>query len=225
MQISRMASKIIFVALYIIYLSSELRPVNPETLIRAGYWSVGSKITSSDINSALFTHLICSYAVIDSTSYRIAFSQPSDETLFSTFTQTVRQKNPSVTTLLSIGNAVTNYSDFASMVSNPSYRKSFIDSSIKIARLYGFQGLDLNWAPNNSSDMFNMGVLKQYGPNVDVMYNATYCTIGTSWIGFDDVEAIRAKVSYAKEKGQLGYYVRQVADDNDWVLSQAAGTQ
>ncbi|KAJ0030951.1 hypothetical protein Pint_14751 [Pistacia integerrima] len=30
-----------------------------------------------------------------------------------------------------------------------------------------------------------------------------YFTIGTSWINFDDVEAIRAKVSYAKKKGTL----------------------
>ncbi|KAJ0045357.1 hypothetical protein Pint_05397 [Pistacia integerrima] len=48
------------------------------------------------------------------------------------------------------------------MVSNSSYRKSFIDSSIRIARRYGFQGLDFAWQyPNTSSDMFNMGVLFQ----------------------------------------------------------------
>ncbi|KAI9196033.1 hypothetical protein LWI28_020409 [Acer negundo] len=60
-----------------------------------------------------------------------------------------------------------------------------------------------------------------------VTYNSTYvvnyCTIGTSWIGFDDVEAIRAKVSYAKEKGLLGYHVWTVSYDDNWVLSQASG--
>ncbi|KAK9185765.1 hypothetical protein WN943_026124 [Citrus x changshan-huyou] len=46
------------------------------------------------------------------------------------------------------------------MVSNSSHRKSFIDSSIRIARLYGFQGLDFAWtAPNTSTDMFNIGLL------------------------------------------------------------------
>lgn len=39
-------------------------------------------------------------------------------------------------------------------------RKSFIDSSIKTARLYGFQGLDLSWIwPNTSSDVANMATL------------------------------------------------------------------
>ncbi|KAK0576301.1 hypothetical protein LWI29_015109 [Acer saccharum] len=60
-----------------------------------------------------------------------------------------------------------------------------------------------------------------------VMYNSTnvvnYCSVETAWIGFDDVEAIRAKVSYAKDKGLLGYYVWQVSYDANWVLSQAAG--
>ncbi|KAJ0031565.1 hypothetical protein Pint_14637 [Pistacia integerrima] len=48
------------------------------------------------------------------------------------------------------------------MVANSSYRKYFIDSSMKIARLYGFGGLDLAWIPGlSSSDMTNMGTLFQ----------------------------------------------------------------
>ncbi|KAL5839952.1 hypothetical protein ACOSQ4_012560 [Xanthoceras sorbifolium] len=256
------------------------------------------------------------------------------------------------------------------MVSNSSYRKSFIDSSIRSARLYGFQGLDLCWvSANTSADKSNMGVLfeewrvaidlearnssqsrliltaaVQYSPSLDsasfpidsiqkylnwihalaydfymptwanftgaqaalydpscptsadygvgawingglsaskivlslpfygyawtlvnpadngigapatgpamtderamsykeikdyidrygakVTYNATYvvnyCSIGTSWIGFDDVEVVRIKVSYAKKRNLLGYFVWQVPYDDNWVLSQAAGKQ
>ncbi|KAK0576070.1 hypothetical protein LWI29_011324 [Acer saccharum] len=62
-----------------------------------------------------------------------------------------------------------------------------------------------------------------------VMYNSTYvvnyCSVETAWIAFDDVEAVRAKVSYAKEKGMLGYRVWQVSYDVNWVLSQAAALQ
>ncbi|GAY65870.1 hypothetical protein CUMW_244350, partial [Citrus unshiu] len=256
------------------------------------------------------------------------------------------------------------------MASNPSSRKSFIDSSIKIARLYGFQGLDLSWSwANTSWDNYNIGILfkewraavalearnnssqsqliltarvayspystigaysidsirqylnwvhvitaeysrpmwtnhtsapaalydpnsvfnteygitawtdeglsadklvlglpcygyawtlvkpedngigaaatgpalsdigfvtykeiknyiKSYGPNVPVMYNSTYvmnyCSIGKIWFGFDDVEAVRMKVAYAKEKKLRGYFVWKVAYDHDWMLSQAA---
>jgi GH18 family chitinase len=46
------------------------------------------------------------------------------------------------------------------MVSNASNRKSFINSSVKIARLYGFQGLDFNWvSASTGADMTNMGLL------------------------------------------------------------------
>ncbi|KAK1589066.1 hypothetical protein Q3G72_030151 [Acer saccharum] len=61
------------------------------------------------------------------------------------------------------------------------------------------------------------------------MYNATYvvnyCSIGTSWIGFDDAEVVKIKVSYAKERNLLGYFVWQVPYDDNWLLSQAAAGQ
>ncbi|KAK9175680.1 hypothetical protein WN944_027687 [Citrus x changshan-huyou] len=291
---------------------------------------------------------MCGFADVNSTSYELSLS-PSDEKQFSNFTDTVKKKNPSITTLLSIGGGKNpNYSTYSSMASNPSSRKSFIDSSIKIARLYGFQGLDLSWSwANTSWDNYNIGILfkewraavalearnnssqsqliltarvayspystigaysidsirqylnwvhvitaeysrpmwtnhtsapaalydpnsvfnteygitawtdeglsadklvlglpcygyawtlvkpedngigaaatgpalsdigfvtykeiknyiKSYGPNVPVMYNSTYvmnyCSIGKIWFGFDDVEAVRMKVAYAKEK-------------------------
>ncbi|BBH08582.1 lectin protein kinase family protein, partial [Prunus dulcis] len=237
-----------------------------------------------------------------------------------------------------------NYSVLSSMVNKPSNRKSFIESSIKTARLYGFQGIDLLWLwPNTASDMINMAKLFDewraavnsesrnssdqsrliltmairylpafeslsypiesmkrnldwahvmaydyhlpskenvtgahaalYDPsshvNTDygikqwlnnsfpasklvlagtadtkdgsmsytyikryirsyrapIVYNATYvvnyCIIGSSWIGFDDVEAIRTKIAYVKEKKLLGTNVFQVTNDDDWALSRA----
>ncbi|KAM4125596.1 hypothetical protein ACB094_01G321200 [Castanea mollissima] len=58
------------------------------------------------------------------------------------------------------------------------------------------------------------------------MYNATYvvnyCIVGSTWIGFDDVEAVRMKVSYAREKKLLGYVVWQIPYDDNWALSLAA---
>ncbi|PON88528.1 Tyrosine-protein kinase [Trema orientale] len=49
-----------------------------------------------------------------------------------------------------------------------------------------------------------------------------YCVIGSAWIGFDDVEAVEAKIAYAKEKKLLGYNVFQVINDDNWLLSRAA---
>ncbi|CAK9168816.1 unnamed protein product, partial [Ilex paraguariensis] len=67
------------------------------------------------------------------------------------------------------------------------------------------------------------GYIQRYG--AVSMYNATYvvnyCTIGSTWIGFDDVEVVKIKVAYAKKRNLLGYFVWQVAHDDNWVLSQA----
>ncbi|KAH9700064.1 Receptor-like serine/threonine-protein kinase [Citrus sinensis] len=365
-----MASKIIILVLHI-FIFSESLPARAQTLIRAGYWDSGGGFPVSDVNSALFTHLMCGFADVNSTSYELSLL-PSDEKQFSNSTHTVKIKNPSITTLLSIGGGNdVSYSTYSSMASNPSSRKSFIDSSIKIARLYGFQGLDLSWSQANTSwDNYNIAILfkewraavdlearnnssqsqliltatvsyspflteatypvdfirqylnwvhvfttdysaptwtnftgahaalydpnsdsnteygitewieeglsadklvlclpfygyawtlvkpedngigaaatgpalsedglvsyreiknhiKSYGPNVHVLYNSTYvvnyCSIGKIWFGFDDVEAIRVKVAYAKEKKLRGYHVWLVSYDHDWMLSQASG--
>ncbi|KAI8570444.1 hypothetical protein RHMOL_Rhmol01G0034200 [Rhododendron molle] len=65
--------------------------------------------------------------------------------------------------------------------------------------------------------------LRSYGVKgvYNASYVANYCIIGSFWIGFDDAEAIKTKVSYAREKGLLGYKVWQVPNDDNWVLSKA----
>ncbi|KAF9662786.1 hypothetical protein SADUNF_Sadunf18G0090600 [Salix dunnii] len=61
------------------------------------------------------------------------------------------------------------------------------------------------------------------GPIYNSSYVVNYVTVGSDWISFDGVDVVRIKVSYAKEKGLLGYVVWEVSDDDNWVLSQAAG--
>ncbi|XP_031247765.1 class V chitinase-like isoform X5 [Pistacia vera] len=366
---SLMAPKRVMLAAFFFIFSLEFYSAKTETWVKGGYWYSRSELPGLGINSALYTHLHCAFADVNSTSYELSLLE-SDEKKFSTFTDTVKQKNPSVVTLLSIGGGDANYSTFSSMVSNSSFRKSFIDSSIKTARVYGFQGLDLCWgSANSSSDMYNMGTLFEewraaieleagnssqakliltaavrfqpgldsrsfpveameryldwanvlaydyytpqrynftsaqaalYDPTsnvntdygirawisrglsankmvlglpfygyawtlanpaengigapatgpalrtggainykdirdyvleygADVKYNATYvvnyCTVGSTWICFDDVEVVRIKVAYAKEKKLLGYIAWEIPYDDNWMLSQAAAQE
>ncbi|TKY54732.1 putative cysteine-rich receptor protein kinase 35 [Spatholobus suberectus] len=132
--------------------------------VKAGYYYSGSEISASDIKAALFTHLLCAFAFINSTSYNV-FINSSEEHKFSTFTNTVKLQNPSVSTLLSIWGGVEDNSVFSSMLNQSSHRKIFIDSSIITARLYGFHGIDLTGARprQEGSEVTNLGTfLKEW---------------------------------------------------------------
>ncbi|KAG6739887.1 hypothetical protein POTOM_057505 [Populus tomentosa] len=360
------------------FLSSQNRCTVAQKWIKAGYWYGGSDFPIPDINSALFTHLICAFANVNSSTYELSI--PSDfQQNFSNFTGIVKRKNPSIVTLLSIWNGqpetyksilgeAVNNSVLSSMLTQSSYRKSFIESSVKTARTLGFQGIDLFWLWPNSTDLSNIGTLldewratvdseprnssvskliltmgvryspslqsvsypinsmkrnldwahvvaydyhmpsrenftgnhaalynpssnistdfgirkwlsggypanklllgmpyhgyawtlvdpsdnslgapasgpgvtsdgsigyrfvrsfiQNYGYGARSVYNSTYVVnyfvVGSTWINFDDVETVRAKISYAKEKGLLGYNVFQVIHDDNWALSLAA---
>lgn len=350
----------------LLFLPSLANSSGSQTWIKAGYWFSGSEFLATDIDSSLFTHLICAYAYINSSTFELSISPP-DETQFSNFTEIVRRKNPTVMTLLSIWTQNSNFQNFISMINQSSHRTSFIESSIQRARLYGFHGLELNGVkPGTSkSNMTDMGFLfdewrsainresnisarppliltmegyympsqnttsypmdsirrnldwvnirayDYHSPTIEsftgahsalydpasnlntdygikqwisrglpaekmvlglayygyswtlvdpkdngigspargslaadgsmsykyirlfwkcygeqVLYNSTYVTnycvtSGSVWIGYDDVEAIRTKVSYARAKGLLGYIVYQVPNDDNWVLSKA----
>ncbi|KAK8319099.1 hypothetical protein V6Z11_A13G216700 [Gossypium hirsutum] len=359
------SNKPIFFFLLLLFLSLKLQSSSSQTWIKAGYWTSISSLPVSDINSALFTHLFASFAFINKTSYQL-FINSSDEQSFSNFTSIVKLKNPSITTILSIWVTRSESTTFSLIVNETSRRKSFIESSVKTARLYGFHGLDLygfeptngtslgtfldEWRAEVASESRNTGntrllltmsarrlpivnsvsypiesakrnldwinivaydyqvpkvdrftgfhaplfdplgrantdddirewlkrgfpadklvlglpyhgygwklvnsadngigsaalgpaltidgsmgykliksFIQNYGYGVEAVYNSTYvvsfCKIGSNWINFDDVEAIKAKVSYAKVKGLLGYTAFQLSNDDNWVLSQAA---
>ncbi|KAL3744230.1 hypothetical protein ACJRO7_013479 [Eucalyptus globulus] len=346
-----------------------LRPSSEaQTWVKSGYFYAGSEIPVSDIDSSLFSHLICAFASIDSSTHPLSFNS-SFEQIFSTFTSTVKRKNPSITTLLSVWAGGEDPSAFASMLGDSSSRRSFIESTIEKARLYAFSGIDLfgvwlgrsvnitnlsvllgewrdgvdaesrksgkprlllvmdvycqpivdslsfpldsiqrylDWvhliaydnhlptrekfalphaalfdpASHNNTDfcitwlltrgfparklvlglpyhgyawqlMDSSGdaighpavgpavtadgsfgykaiksFIRDFGYGASSVYNDTYVvnfySKGLVWINFDDVEAIRAKVTYAKEKGLLGYSVFQINNDQNWVLSRTA---
>ncbi|KAL3535047.1 hypothetical protein ACH5RR_003508 [Cinchona calisaya] len=152
---SRAKLCILFSVLYILHLNF----CHGQNAVKAGYWFPDSGIEIPDIDSTLFTHLFCAFADLDSQTKNVTISS-SNTSPFSQFTKTVQLKNPSVKTLLSIGGGNANKSAFSSMASQSTSRKSFIDSSINVARTNGFYGLDLDWEyPQSASDMTNLGNL------------------------------------------------------------------
>ncbi|KAG5564156.1 hypothetical protein RHGRI_000371 [Rhododendron griersonianum] len=149
---------------FLLFLPSLTSSSEAQTWIKGGYWYSGGQSSVIDIDSTLFTHLTFAFAYINNSTYEL-WIEPYYEPSMSTFTDIVRQKNPSITTLLSIFVGDTDYSTyfstFFSMASQSSHRTSFIESSIQRARLYGFHGLELCCVkPNtNTTKIENMGIL------------------------------------------------------------------
>ncbi|EOY29616.1 Cysteine-rich RLK 34 [Theobroma cacao] len=141
-----MASKTIFILLFNFLSSQLLHFSEAETWVKAGYWYAYGEFPVQDIDSALFTHLLCAFAEVNPSTYQLFIPSASEQD-FSTFTSIVKRKNPSVKTLLSVWNGISetgksitgekvNDSVLSSMISESSKRKSFIDSSMKTARRY-----------------------------------------------------------------------------------------
>ncbi|XP_028783385.1 class V chitinase-like [Neltuma alba] len=132
---------------------------SPESVIKGGYWYSDSGLATSEIESSHYTHLFCAFADLDPNTNRVTIAS-SRVSQFSSFTRTVQRKNPSVKTLLSIGGGLAVSSSFSKMARTRSMRKSFIDSSIRVARENNFHGLDLDWEyPSSDTDRTNYGSL------------------------------------------------------------------
>ena len=176
--------------------------------VKAAYWFPGTGLSVSGIDSTLFTHLFCAFADLDQTTYQVTISS-SNSAQFSTFTQTVQQKNPSVKTLLSIGGGDAVAPTFASMASQASTRKSFIDSSIQLARSNNFHGLDLDWEyPSTATEFTNLGLLLNE-------WRAAVANEATS--SGNTPLILVAAFFYSSNYYGLSYPIQAISNSLDWV--------
>ncbi|XP_030468443.2 class V chitinase-like [Syzygium oleosum] len=181
--------------------------------VKGGYWFPDSGITASDIDSTLFTHLFCAFADLDASTNEVVISSANAQS-FAAFTSDVQQKNPSVVTLLSIGGGSSNATAFATMASQSSSRKTFVDSSIALARSNGFHGLDLDWEyPDIDEKMTNLGLLLQEW--------RTAVTAEAASSG-EDALLLSAAVYYSPHYwSPTDYPVAAMAANLDWINAMA----
>ncbi|WJX42044.1 chitinase [Trifolium repens] len=142
----------------------------------------------------------------------LAVSDIDPSSSFSTFTQTIQAKSSSVQTLLSIGGGggPALAQQFANMASQASSRKSFIDSSIQLARGNNFNGLDLDWEyPSSDTDKTNFGLLI-------TEWRAAVAQEASS--SSNPALLLSAAVGGSDQITPLQYYPGQdIADNLDWV--------
>ncbi|KMT09000.1 hypothetical protein BVRB_6g137090 [Beta vulgaris subsp. vulgaris] len=175
--------------------------------VKGGYFSPGNNLEASDIDSTLFTHLFCAFASFDGSTNQLTL--PSGCT---NFPRIVKQKNPDVQAVLSIGggeDAPTKA--FIAMASNPSSRKTFIDSSIKLAVDNGFNGLDMDWEQQQTQEeMDNMAALLSEWRAAIQAQSATEPLLLTAALRFT-----------AKADTGVPFPAQAIADNLDWVNAMA----
>ena len=129
--------------------------------IKGAYWRswLAESLPPLEIPTSYFTHLFYAFVQLDTFTFQLSITQ-SDERWMGNFTAILHAKNPLVKAFLSIGGGASNPDTFSTMVGDPDNRAAFINSTIDVARRYGFDGLDLDWEfPNSPQDMSNLGVL------------------------------------------------------------------
>lgn len=181
--------------------------------VKAGYWpsSANSYMAPWNVNASLYTHLFYAFAYLDEETFTVTVA-PEDEQILEGFSVTVQEINSSVKTLISIGGGESNATVYSIMAANSTHRKSFIDSSIALARQHEFHGLDLDWVfPENSADMINLGLLlAQWRERVHEESMAT---------GLDPL-LLTAGVYFSEQffDGEIrGYPIQAMADNLDWI--------
>lgn len=114
--------------------------------------------TPSNIDPLLCTHLYYAFATIDIKARVPSPLEPNDVTIgtstgmYEEFNR-LKTKNRRLKTLLSLGGATVNSSQFRMVFESDRIRREFIRTTIKYLRKYQFDGLDLDWEyPESAND-------------------------------------------------------------------------
>lgn len=115
----------------------------------AQYRQPGGKFYPEDIDPALCTHIIYSFAKLDGNSELAAYEWNDESTSWSTGMYervlALKSSNPSLKVTIAVGGWNHGSGKFSDMVTDASLRSKFVRTSVEFLQRNGFDGLDLDW--------------------------------------------------------------------------------
>lgn len=127
--------------------------------IKGAYWPSFNNFPASSIDTSYFTHIYYAFLLPEPATFKLNVTQ-FDLAKMSELISVLRAQNLPIKILLSIGGGGNHPEVFSKMASSKETRATFINSTVEIARKYGFDGVDLDWEfPADDQDMANLGLL------------------------------------------------------------------
>lgn len=197
-----------------VFASSSFIGVLQDQGVRAAYWPSFTGYPASSIDTSYFSHIYYAFVLPSPTSYALNITSYDVEKLLE-FANATGSWNPRAKTVLSIGGGGGGALPgiFSEMASQEYSRASFINSTIRVARDYNFDGIDLDWEfPSNESDMSNLGLLfKEWREALE--YEASVakrpCLILTSAVYY------ASNISF--NGGPRSYPIEAISQYVDWI--------
>ena len=111
--------------------------------------------TVSNIDATKCTHLVYAFAVLDASTFNIKVFDPWVDTdptnvngqMYSKFVA-LKKQNPSLKTMIAIGgwaDSNDGTAKYSKLVSSTTNINTFVSSVVSFLKLYGFDGLDVDW--------------------------------------------------------------------------------
>ncbi|MBV96926.1 Chitotriosidase-1, partial [Eschrichtius robustus] len=193
------------------------------------FWAYGVLCTDGavrflpkDVDPNLCTHLICAFAGMN--NHQLSSIAWNDETLYKEF-NILKKMNPKLKTLQATGGWSFGTQKFMDMVAIADNQQTFVNSAIRFLCKYGVDGLDLDWeyagsrgSPPSDKQCFIALVQvcswKGAAEHRIKDQKVPYAFQSNQWVGFDDVESCKIKVSYLKQTGLGGVMVWTLDMDN-----------
>lgn len=171
--------------------------------------------TPENLDPYLCTHVIYAFATVDPHSFALVPQDYEYDIVRGGYRSStgLKQFNPELKVLLSVGAIRENIGNFgqkfSNMVSNPYRRQEFIKSVIELLKKYDFDGLDFHWDYPSAAEFG--GRLEDRDNYIKLLQEVKVAFKQYDWLVFVDIPAVKSRLD-------AGYNLREIEKAVDLII-------